>query len=65
MTKEVYPREAEWFAQVRVRQAADRAGILVTACPRCEESLSQGARSAAVGIQVQDISDFLIKAADI
>ncbi len=64
VTKEVYPSEAEWFAQVRARQAADKAGIVITACPRCEESLTQGARSAGVSIEVQDISDFLIKAAD-
>lgn len=63
VTKEVYPKEAGWFAKVRARQAAEKAGIVITACPRCEESLAQGARESGVTLEVRDISRFLLKAA--
>jgi Fe-S oxidoreductase len=63
VTKEVYPKEAGWFAQVRARQAAEKAGVVVTACPRCEESLAKGARESGVSLEVRDISRFLAEAA--
>jgi heterodisulfide reductase subunit D len=62
VTKEVYPKEADWFAQVRARQAAEKGEVLVTACPRCQESLAKGARASGVSVDVRDISQFLIEA---
>ena len=63
VTREVYPKEAGWFAKVRARQAAEKAGVVVTACPRCEESLVQGARQSGVSLEVRDISHLLEEAA--
>ena len=62
VTKEVYPKEADWFAQVRAQHAAEKAGVVITACPRCKESLMQGARTSGVSLGVQDISQFLAEA---
>jgi Fe-S oxidoreductase len=62
VTKDVYPKEAGWFAEKRARQAADKARLLITACPRCEESLSAGARQSGVALEVLDISEFLMQA---
>jgi len=65
VTKEVYPKEAGWFAKKRACQAAEKAGIVITACPRCEESLAQGARESGVSLKVRDISRFLLEATGI
>ena len=65
VTKEAYPKEAAWFAKVRARQAAEKAGMLITACPRCEESLAQGARELGVSLEVRDISRYLLEASDL
>jgi heterodisulfide reductase subunit D len=62
VTREVYPKEADWFAQVRARQAAEKAGVVITACPRCQESLTQGARGSGISLEVRDISNFLADA---
>jgi heterodisulfide reductase subunit D len=62
VTGEVYPKEARWFAKVRARQASERAGLVVTACPRCEESLRHGVRESSVSLKVRDISLLLAEA---
>jgi len=63
VTGDVYPKEAGWFAEVRARQAAEKAGIVVTACPRCEESLMHGVRESGVSLEARDISHLLAEAA--
>jgi heterodisulfide reductase subunit D len=62
VTGEVYPKEARWFAKVRARQASERAGLVITACPRCEESLRHGVRESSVSLKVRDISLLLAEA---
>jgi heterodisulfide reductase subunit D len=60
---DVYPEAAAWFAAKRSTQAAEVATQLITACPRCYEQLSQGARAEGLSLQVSDISEFLAVAA--
>lgn len=62
VTSQVCPEESAWFAQKRIRQAAAVAQVVVTACPRCQEQLLQGARESGVAVGVRDISALLAEA---
>jgi heterodisulfide reductase subunit D len=62
VTSEVYPNEAQWFAQERARQAAKSAKTVITACPRCQEGLIQGVQASGVSLEVRDISYLLAQA---
>jgi Fe-S oxidoreductase len=62
VTSTAYPKEAAWFAQARIRQAAEVSKVVVTACPRCEEQFGQATRETGVAVDVCDISQFLADA---
>lgn len=62
VTSEAYPKESAWFAEQRIKQAAEAGDVVVTACPRCEEQLAQGARAAGMAVGVRDISRLLAEA---
>ncbi len=49
-------------ARIRVREAAETADILVTACPACLMMLDNAARDEKVGVEVKDIAEILLEA---
>lgn len=57
-----YPDLAQATARERVAEAKSAADVLVTACPRCYESLSRAARKENAGMQVVDLAVLMAQA---